>query len=100
MVDGVGKGGGLALYWDETIKIDILSYGLHHIGTLIWDGEHHAGWRGTFVYGEPRAQDKHFMWDLLRRIKPRSATPWMMIGDFNEAMLSFKHFSNRRRPAK
>lgn len=39
-----GKGGGLGLFWDESIKIDILSYGLHHIDTLIWDGDHPAGW--------------------------------------------------------
>jgi hypothetical protein len=35
MVDGHEKGGGLALYWVDLIKVDILSYGLHHIDTLI-----------------------------------------------------------------
>jgi hypothetical protein len=98
VIDGHGKGGGLALYWCDSIKIDILSYGLHHIDTLIWDGDHHAGWRGTFVYGEPRTQNRHVMWELLRRIKPRSQAPWMMIGDFNEAMWVFEQFSSRRRP--
>lgn len=100
VIDGVGKGGGLALFWDDSIKIDILSYGLHHIDTIIWDGDHHAGWHGTFVYGEPRVHDRHLMWELLRRIKPRSAAPWVMVGDFNETMWSFKHFSNRRCPPK
>jgi hypothetical protein len=42
VVDGDGKGGGLALYWDDSIKLSILSYGLHHIDMLIWDGTHHA----------------------------------------------------------
>jgi hypothetical protein len=99
-VDGTGKGGGLALYWDVAVKIEILSYGQYHIDTLIWDGTHHTSWRGTFVYGEPRAHDKHMMWELIRRIKPRSQAPWMMIGDFNKVMWSFEHFSNRRRLAK
>jgi hypothetical protein len=31
VVDGEGKGGGIALYWEESIKITILSHGLHHI---------------------------------------------------------------------
>jgi hypothetical protein len=35
IVDGVGKGGGLALFWCDEIKIQVLSYGLHHIDTLI-----------------------------------------------------------------
>jgi hypothetical protein len=44
VVDGVGKGGGLGLFWDEAIKVDILSYGLHHIDCLIWSGELHIRW--------------------------------------------------------
>lgn len=55
VVNGEGKGGGLALNWDESVSLDILSYSQHHID--------------TFVYGEPGTQDLHLMWDLLRRIK-------------------------------
>jgi hypothetical protein len=100
VVDGHGKGGGLALYCDDSIKIEILLHGLHHIDTLIRDGDHHAGWRRTFIYGEPRAENRHLMWELIRRIKPRSQAPWLMIGDFNEALWSFEHFSARRRPER
>jgi hypothetical protein len=81
IVDGIDKSGGLALYWSDSIKIEILSYGLHHIDTLVWDGSHHAGWRGTFIYGEPNTPNRHIMWELIRRIKPRSQAPWLMIGD-------------------
>jgi hypothetical protein len=35
VMDGQGKGGGLALYWNDLIKVDILSCGMHHIDTLI-----------------------------------------------------------------
>jgi hypothetical protein len=55
VVDAKGKGGGLALYWDNSIKLNILSYDMHHIDTLIWDGDHHAAWRGIFVYREPQS---------------------------------------------
>jgi hypothetical protein len=47
VVDGHTKGGGLVLFWDASIKIIVLSYGLHYIDTLIWDGDHHASWWGT-----------------------------------------------------
>jgi hypothetical protein len=70
VVDGQGKGEGLNLYWDESIKLNILSYGMHRIDTLVWDGEHHAAWRGTFVYGEARTHERHRMWELIKRIKP------------------------------
>jgi hypothetical protein len=97
VVDGHGKGGGLVLFWDDSLKISILSYGLHYIDTLIWDADHHAHWCGTFVYGEPRTHERSKMWELLRRLKPVSQAPWMLIGDFNEALWSFEHFSTRRR---
>jgi hypothetical protein len=100
VVDGHRKGGGLALYWEDLIKITILSYGMHHIDTLIWDGENHVAWRGTFLYGEAHTHERHRMWELIRRIKPCQNAPRMMIGDLNEVMWSFEHFSNRQRPTK
>jgi hypothetical protein len=42
VVDGKGKGGGLVLFWDESINISILSYGMHHIDTFIWDNDNHT----------------------------------------------------------
>jgi hypothetical protein len=73
---------------------------LHHIDTLIWDGDHHASWRGTFVYGEQCTHECHIMWELLRKLKPMSGAPWLLIGDFNETMWSFEQLSARRRPEK
>jgi hypothetical protein len=35
---------------------------------------------------------------LLRRLKPLYGAPWMLIGDFNEAMWSFEQFSSHKRP--
>jgi hypothetical protein len=98
VVDGQGKGGGLGLYWDDTMNINILSYSLHYTNTLIWHAEHHAHWRCTFVYGEPRTQARTNMWSLLKRLKPISSAPWLLIGDFNKALWSFEHLSVRKRP--
>jgi hypothetical protein len=100
VVDGQGKGGGLALYWDDSSKLNILSYGQHHIDTLIWDGVHHAAWRSTFVYGEPCTQDRHHKWELLKRLKLCQHAPWMVICDFNEVMWSYERFSNHRKPPR
>jgi hypothetical protein len=98
VVDGQGKGGGFVLFWDDSINIRILSYGLHYIDTLIWDADHHAHWRGTSVYGEARTHDRGDMWKLLRCLKPLYMVPWMLICDFNEDKWSFEQFSSRKRP--
>jgi hypothetical protein len=37
------------------------------------------------------------MWELLQRIKLKVSDPWVVLGDFNEAMWQFEHFSNTRR---
>lgn len=83
IVDGCGKGGGLALFWDESINVDLKSYNMRHIDSVITENNGEQ-WRATLVYGEPKAQDRHMMWTLLRRIKCNSHLPWMMIGDFGE----------------
>jgi hypothetical protein len=70
VVNGHGKGGDLALFWDESIKLNVLLYRLHYIDTLVWDDDHHSSWRGTFVYSEPRVQNRYAMWEMLRRLKP------------------------------
>ena len=36
------------------------------------------------------------MWTMLRRIKNESNEPWIMLGDFNEAMWQAEHFSRSR----
>jgi hypothetical protein len=33
------------------------------------------------------------MWTLLKRIMSNSSEPWVMLGDFNEAMWQAEHFS-------
>jgi hypothetical protein len=37
------------------------------------------------------------MWKLLRRIKREVNEPWLMLGDFNEAMWQHEHFSATKR---
>jgi hypothetical protein len=58
----------VVLYWKEEVNVTLLSFSLHHIDVRICD---HTGlsWRSTFVYGEPKAQDRPEMWKLLRIVK-------------------------------
>lgn len=36
---------------------------------------------------------RKFMWKLLRQLCNLSYLPWIVVGDFNEAMWDFEHLS-------
>jgi hypothetical protein len=97
---GKGKGGGLALFWDESVKVDLCKFSDRHIDVTIHNLPVGNKWRCTFVYGEPRTHERYNMWNLLRRIKPLLTDPWLMLGDFNECMWQQEHFSRRKRGEK
>jgi hypothetical protein len=40
------------------------------------------------------------MWDTLKRLKDDSEVPWMVMGDFNEALWQEEHFSQTIRETK
>jgi hypothetical protein len=96
----LGKGGGLTLLWDDNVTVELKKIDSHFIDVYIVFLPLAIKWRCTFVYGEARVQDRHLMWDLLRRIKPLGYGPWLMFGDFNETMWQYEYFSTSRRGEK
>jgi hypothetical protein len=96
-VDSVGLSGDLALFWDESINVTLLSQGERYIDVTIKEEPNAAPWRATFVYGEPRVEKRQEMWNLLRDLCGVWSGPWMLIGDFNETMWQYEHFSKTPR---
>jgi hypothetical protein len=45
-------------------------------------------------------ESHHLMWETLHHLRSVSALSWMVVGDFNEAMWGFEHFSARQRPGR
>jgi hypothetical protein len=74
------------------MKVDLINYGPHHIDVIVLD-QVGIKWRSTFVYGEPRLSDRPKFWKLIKRIKSQSSEPWLMCGDFNEALFQSEHAS-------
>ena len=64
----------------------LLSQGQRYIDVLVYEDPNAAPWRATFIYGEPRVENRRNMWDRLRLLCGAWTGPWMVIGDFNEAM--------------
>ena len=96
-VDCKGRGGGLALFWDEAFQVTVLDSCTRYIDVSILDQGSGKQWRSTFVYGEPRVEHRQRMWDHLIRLKGVSHLPWVVCGDFNEALWQHEHFSRTNR---
>ncbi|CAN6234585.1 unnamed protein product [Urochloa humidicola] len=96
-VSSDGLSGGLVLFWDESINVTLLSQGERYIDVPVTDDVGTAPWRATFVYGEPRVEKRKDMWDLMRLLCGEWQGPWVLLGDFNEAMWQYEHFSETPR---
>lgn len=96
-VSSDGMSGGLALFWDESVTVSLLSQDSRYIDVLVKESQNDAPWRATFVYGEPRVERRREMWDVLRSLCGVWTGPWMVMGDFNEAMWQYEHFSETPR---
>lgn len=83
-VDPVGLSGGLALWWQDDVKLKVLESSKHFIHVFIEGGfGEHKGFY-TFVYGAPRRQDRQEVWIKLSNLFHDPNAPWCCIGDFNE----------------
>lgn len=99
-MDSNGGGGGLALFWHESVDVTLMEKNPRFIDVATRLGPDEAPFRITFVYGEPRTENRHHMWEALRRLRGVSDLPWLVVGDFNEVMWGFEHFSECARPER
>lgn len=96
-VSSEGMSGGLALFWHESVIVDIKDVNARYIDAYVRLSPIDPVWHVTFVYGEPRVENRHHMWSSLNALRQSSNFPWMVIGDFNEALWQFEHFSKTPR---
>lgn len=85
LVSPHGCGGrGLALYWKQGIKLEILKESNNFIDTKL----KHEGRDMfiTFVYGEPDQTKRREIWSNLNKIGISRDASWLLIGDFNEIL--------------
>ena len=85
-----GRSGGLGIFWNEEIKLEIVGYSRYHIDVEI-DELVDMKIRVTFVYGEAQVNERYKTWDMLRGIVGASDIPWLAIGDFNEVLHAHEH---------
>lgn len=96
-VSSDGLSGGLALLWNESVFVDIKGMNERYIDAYVRLSPDAPIWHVTFVYGEPKVENKHHMWSLLNLLRQSSTLPWLVMGDFNETLWQFEHFSKTPR---
>lgn len=72
-VERNNRGGGLALYWRNSIDLNVDAFSKNHIDTIINKGKEDE-WRLTGFYGEPMTHKRSKSWDMLRQLNNRQFT--------------------------
>ena len=53
VVESIGKSGGLALFWEDDIDIEIQNYSQRHVNTIVHNQQLNIDWKFTGFYGQP-----------------------------------------------
>ncbi|XP_073367941.1 uncharacterized protein [Aegilops tauschii subsp. strangulata] len=89
-VSSSGRSGGLVLFWNNEIKLEIQGYSKYHIDAIMSElGT--VPWRLSCIYGEAKVADRYKTWDTLRSLAGTSSLPWLAMGDFNEVLRQSEH---------
>ncbi|KAL9679901.1 hypothetical protein QQ045_017772 [Rhodiola kirilowii] len=93
-VDCWGRSGGLALFWDDSVSIEIKNYSHWHIDAVVREKDE---FRLTLFYGDPVASNRKLSWNLLRHLHSMSNLQWVILGDFNEILCANEAQGGRQR---
>ena len=86
IVPSRGRSGGLALFWNRGINLEIKSYSGNHIDAFVWETNNSSTWRITGFYGHPETHKRYDSWRLLSFLHSQYQLPWLCLGDFNEIL--------------
>ena len=99
VVPSNNRGRGLALFWNNDLKLTVKKFSCHHIDTLINEGCDDV-WRFTGIYGDPDTSRRSDTWTLLKWLYRANPLPWCVIGDFNEIVKIEEMKGRRQRPER
>ena len=77
------NGGGLVLFWKESLNLKVKTPSKNHIDCIIGKGSE-GTWRFTGFYGETIMHKRQESSDLLQQLNSQFNLPWVCVGDFNE----------------
>ena len=86
VVPSVRRGGGLALLWRNSTKVDVQTFSPHHIDAIVTDDHGNRKPRFTGFYGHPKTSRRDESRQLLEELERRHSILWICMGDFNEIL--------------
>lgn len=98
VVDSVGRGGGLALFWKDDCDLIMLNYSMNHIHASINDSSFEGG-EGLImgVYGHPQIDRRDEVWSLIKSLSVGVNFPWLVFEDFNEILNQLEKYGGNYR---
>ncbi|CAB4270029.1 unnamed protein product [Prunus armeniaca] len=84
----VGRAGGLSLWWDTSVEVEILSSSSNVICSQFQVMNTGDKAHFTWVYGTPYREDKNVFWHWMENSLIPTTMPWFCGGDFNEYLWS------------
>ena len=85
-VSPIGRAGGLSLWWDNVLEVEIIYLSKHIIDARVKEEGTQLWIRVTAVYGTPYRSEKADFWNWMSNHFLPSSLPWLCGGDFNEFM--------------
>ncbi|KAH7865616.1 hypothetical protein Vadar_008962 [Vaccinium darrowii] len=85
-VDPEGLSGGLVLWWDSGVTVEVELANKTFIHAIITDKSNQKMWAATFVYGCPNRGGRSQIWEEIKRIGCSEILPWACMGDFNQVL--------------
>ncbi|XP_070664492.1 uncharacterized protein [Malus domestica] len=83
-VSSIGRAGGLSLWWDDSVEVQILFSSQHIIDAILRKVEDSNWVRITGVYGTSYREEKAAFWDWMSNYFTLYDILWMCARDFNE----------------
>ncbi|KAK4255476.1 hypothetical protein QN277_008474 [Acacia crassicarpa] len=98
IVNPIGKSGGLALWWTDSLIVNILFSSSNIIHTSVKSDTFSTLAYITFIYGPNDDGDKMLCWQEIRRISNNIGNTWICIGDFNDILAQHEKSGGRPHP--
>lgn len=92
-IDPIGKSGGVASWWNESIIIKLMTKKRNMVDTVIKDESLGKEYKITWIYTNCRFDKRH---EELRQIGATHTHAWMIVGDFVEIRLYGEKEERRR----
>lgn len=80
-INPIGRSGGLAVFWKNSVDVEILSANKNIIDMSVRMGK--EIFFVSCIYGEPNEGKRQWVWEKISRIGTQRRGSWCMLGDFN-----------------